>query len=81
MKLPLKIIPQEIVDQYNLQSLQVDGWVFIKIVKGMPGLKQAAKLANDRLVKHLQPYGYAPVKHTPYLWKHVSNGITFAFCR
>ena len=78
MKLPLKLIPQEIIEQYNLQTLQVDGWVYIKIVKGMPGLKQAAKLANDRLIKHLQPYGYAPVKHTPSLWKHVSNGIVFA---
>ena len=43
----------------------------------MPGLKQAARLANDRLEAHLQPYGYAPVKHTPSLWKHKSNGILF----
>ena len=77
MKLPLKIIPQEIIDQYNLMDIQVDNYVYIKIVKGMPGLKQAARLANDRLIAHLQPYGYAPVPHTPSLWKHTSNGIVF----
>ena len=50
----------------------------MKIVKGMPGLKQAARLANKRLVHHLSPYGYAPVQHTPSLWKHESNRILFA---
>ena len=50
----------------------------MKIVKGVPGLKQAARLANERLVHHLAPYGYAPVEHTPSLWKHESNGIIFA---
>ena len=50
----------------------------MKIVKGMPGLKQAARLANEILVHHLAPYGYAPVQHTPSLWKRESNGILFA---
>ena len=77
MKLALKTIPQEIIQQYNLNQLEVEGWVYIKIVKGMPGLKQAARLANDRLKAQLQPYGYAPVNHTPSLWKHKSNGILF----
>ena len=67
MKLSLKIIPQEIIDHYHLNSLQVDDWVYIKITKGMPGLKQAGKLANDRLIKYFHPYGYAPVKHPPSL--------------
>ena len=50
----------------------------MNIVKGMPDLKQAARLANERLVHHWAPYGYAPVKHTPSLWKNESNGILFA---
>ena len=78
MKMKLRIITQEIVDQYQLQDLEKDGWVYMKIVKGMPGLKQASHLANERLVHHLAPYGYAPVQHTPSLWKHESNGILFA---
>ena len=42
----LKIIPQEIIDQSHLQDLQENGWVYMKIVKGMPGLKQSARLKN-----------------------------------
>ena len=78
MKMKLEIIPQEIIDQYQLQDMEKDGWVYMKIVKGMPGLKQAARVANERLVHHLAPYGYAPVQHTPSLWKHESNGILFS---
>ena len=78
MKMKLKIIPQEIIDQYQLQDLEEDGWVYMKIVKGVPGLKQSARLPNERLVHHLAPYGYAPIQHTPSLWKHESNGILFA---
>ena len=50
----------------------------MKIVKGMPGLKQASRLSNERLVHHLSPYGYAPVQHTLSWWKHASNRILFA---
>ena len=78
MKMKLKIIPQEIINQYQLQDLEENYWVYMKIVKGMAGLKQAARLANERLVHHLVTYGYAPVQHTPSLWKHESNGILFS---
>ena len=78
MKMKFKIITQEIIDQYQLQDMEENGWVYMKIVKGMPGLKQASRLANERLVHHLSPYGYAPVQHTPSLWKHESNGIIFS---
>ena len=44
----------------------------------MPGLKQASRIANDRLVKHLAPYGYEPVCHTPSLWRHKHRPVTFA---
>ena len=74
----LKIIPQEIIDQYHLQDLEKDGWVYMKIVKGMPGLKQASRLENERFVHHFALYGHALVHHTPSLWKHESNGILFA---
>ena len=47
MRMPIKLIPDEIIQEYNLLSLVTDGWVYIKIVKGMYGLPQAGKLAND----------------------------------
>ena len=53
MKLRLNIIPEEILSQYNLQDVSVDGWVYCEIKKGMYGLPHTGKITNDRLVKHL----------------------------
>jgi hypothetical protein len=77
MKLPLTLIPQEVIDQYNLLDLVSDGYVYIEIRKGMPGLKQAGRIANDKLQKHLKQFGYAPVPRTPSLWKHESRPVSF----
>jgi hypothetical protein len=49
MKMLLSRFPEEIVDKYNLVSLAVDGWFYIKIKKGMYGLRQAGLLANQML--------------------------------
>ena len=76
MKLPIKLIPQEVVDQYHLLDLVSDGFIYMEIRKGMPGLKQAGRLANDRLQAHLKQFGYAPVPRTPSLWKHESRPVT-----
>ena len=51
MRLPIKIIPQEIINKYNLNDIVEDGWVYVKIVKGMYGLLQAGKIANNLLKK------------------------------
>ena len=39
MKMKLKMIPQEIIDPYQLHDLEENDWVYMKIVKGMIGLK------------------------------------------
>ena len=52
MRIPLKIIPQEIIDDYNLKALVDDqGWIYMRIKKGMYGLKQAGIITNQELVK------------------------------
>ena len=78
MKLPLALIPDEIVQQYGLLDLVHDGYVYMEIRKGMPGLKQAGRIASDRLTTHLAKFGYAPVARTPSLWKHATRPITFS---
>jgi hypothetical protein len=45
----LSRFPEEIVDNYKLKELAIDGWVYIEIIKGMYGLKQAGLLANRLL--------------------------------
>jgi hypothetical protein len=41
MTMLLSRFPEEIVQNYNLNALAVDGWVYIEIRKGMYGLKHA----------------------------------------
>ena len=61
MQLPLAIIPQEIIDQYQLQNIQRKDIVYMEICTEMPGLEQAGKLAKKFLQSHLLKYGYSPV--------------------
>jgi hypothetical protein len=77
MKIPVKYIPQEVMDEYDLHSLVCDGYVHVEIRKGMYGLKEAGIIAYRRIVKKLQPHGYQPVTHTPGLWHHTSLPTTF----
>ena len=79
MKLALDFLPDEIIKKYNLHSLVCsNGWIYMDIRKGMPGLKQAVRIVNNRLKLHLDQFGYAPVPRTPALWKHVTRDITFS---
>jgi hypothetical protein len=78
MQLALNTLPEEIVLQYNLRAIAHNGYVYLEIRKGMYGLPQAGILANQLLVKCLAPFGYAPVTHTPGLWKHESCPILFS---
>ena len=68
MRLCLDIIPEEIIAKYNLRNLvDKDGWIYIKIWKGMYGLPQAGILANQFHKKSLSPKGYYQCQHTPGL--------------
>ena len=46
MRIPLSLIPDEISSQYDPRKLSKDGWVYMEIRNGMPGLKQARRIAN-----------------------------------
>ena len=71
IKITFRWIPEEIRTQYNLYSLmEPDGYVYCEARKGVYGIKQAARLAFDNLVKLLAPHGYSPVQESPVLWKH-----------
>jgi hypothetical protein len=68
MRLPLTLIPTEIIVQYKLLPLVHEGYVHMEIRKGIYRLPQAGILANKKLSIHLEPYGYVPTKNTPGLW-------------
>ena len=78
MKLSLACILEEIINQYSLRTLSSDGWVYLDIRKGMPGVKQASRITNVQLTAHLAHFGFAPVPRTPALWKHNTKPIIFS---
>ena len=54
MKVHISKFPDDIIEKYNLKDIVThDGFIFIKIQKGMYGLRQAAILAYEQLVKFL----------------------------
>jgi hypothetical protein len=75
MKMLLSRFLEEIIQKYNLNALAVDDWVYIEILNGMYGLKQAGLLANQLLQTRLAPFGYYPARHTSGLWLHKTRLI------
>ena len=78
LKIPIEVIPEDIIEQYNLHTKEYKGFIYIEVRKGMYGLPQAGKLANDLLKENLKPHGYEPVKHTPGLWRHTTRPTMFS---
>ena len=73
----LPLIPQEIINQYDLASIEDNIWIYIKIQKGISGPNQAGKISNDCLEKDLRKSGYEIMHHNPDLQKHTSHDIVF----
>ena len=77
MCMPMDLIPENIIQQYNLRNKCKNGYVYMQIERGMYGLPQAGILANKLLRKRLEPHGYYEVNHTPELWRHKTLPIQF----
>jgi hypothetical protein len=77
MRISISDIPQPIIDHYNLSTLLHKGHVYVAIQKGMYGLPQAGRLANDQLIIHLDLHGYKQSKFTPGLFTHSTLPISF----
>eukprot|EP00804_Cyclotella_cryptica_P004376 CCRYP_006792-RA/>CCRYP_006792-RA protein AED:0.32 eAED:0.32 QI:0/0/0/1/0/0/2/0/518 len=77
MQIPLKIIPDHIIDQYHLRDKVKNGYIYMEICWAMYGLPQAGILANKLLKQRLAKHGYYEVIHTPGLWKHMTRPVSF----
>jgi hypothetical protein len=75
--IPVHLLPPAIIALYKLEDKISNGFVYAEVRKGMYGLPQAGKLANDRLCKFLAPFGYVPCPITPGLWKHLHSDLMF----
>jgi len=71
MRIHAKYFFDDICRQYDIrQKIASDGFVYIKIKKGMYGLRQAAILAYQHVVKNMKPFGYFPCPSPSGLWRH-----------
>ena len=81
MRVRAKHVPLDIIEYYNLRDLITnDGFIYIRIDKGMYGLKNAAILAYENLKQQLAPHGYFPVIGTTGLWQHKTRRTRFCLC-
>jgi hypothetical protein len=67
VRIPIEVIPPISIIEYDLLPLVHNGFVYAECHKGMYGLPQAGRIANNRLTAFLAPKGYAPVPVTPGL--------------
>jgi hypothetical protein len=49
MEIPIALLPDGIIEHYQLQEKVLDGFVYMEIRKGMYGLPQTSILANKLL--------------------------------
>jgi hypothetical protein len=78
MVINLVSLPQETIENYDLNELAHYGKVYIEIQKGMYGFPQAGILANELLQRNLAKDGYRPTTHTHGLWTHDTRPISFS---
>ena len=76
-KTAINLIPQDIVDKYDLIEKKNNGYAYVRVENWMYGLVQSGIIANMELKEHLLPFGYAPSPITSGLWKHNEKYITF----
>ena len=77
-RLPIAIITQEIIDQYDIMKRFHNVHAYTDIRKGMYGLTQSGCITNKSLTNHLAKYGYNSTCLTPGLWEHGTHPITFS---
>jgi hypothetical protein len=77
-KIRLSDIPEEVIKEYNLhQYATADGWIYIKVIRGMYGLPQSGSLGHDLLESRLNQEGYYQSNIVPGFWKHKTRPIQF----
>ena len=77
IQLPFDIIPQEIINEYNLTNISHNVKVNIAIWKVMYGLSQSERIEHERFKNHLEKHRYQPIEFTPGIWNHKSSPISF----
>ena len=70
LRIAITLILDDIIQQYNMSPLVINGFIYLEILKGVYELPQVGSLANDLLTECLSPKEYFQFIHTPGLWRH-----------
>ena len=77
MRILAALVPDSFIKKYNLKDKIKDGYIYMRIIRGIYGLPQSGRLANQLLKKRLEKHGYHEVSHTPGLFRHDWRPIWF----
>ena len=78
VKVRSKYITEETIRKHNLeQYIEDNGWLHFEIRKGMYGILEAGRLANDLLQATTKKHGYIEATNTPGYWKHIWKPISW----
>ena len=81
MRLKLSDLPEDFAKEYDLASkVTKDGYVYLKIRRGMYGLPHAGLIAQQLLETRLNKEGYHQSELTPGFWTHTWRPISFTLC-
>ena len=76
-----KYLTPDIRPLYQIDELVAEyGYVYIIIIKGMYGLKQAAIIACNQLIYNMETHSYYTVPFTTVLWYHKTRRTKFFLC-
>lgn len=77
VRIPLRYIPDSVLDKYKLRSYIDRKSILFEINKCMYGLPQAGFLSQRRLIAHLAEHGYKQDLNVPCLFLHAERGTAF----
>ena len=78
MRLKMEVIPENMIEKYELKAKEEYCQVYVEIRKGMYGLPQAGILAQKMLEKRLKKKGYYQSMYKPGLWLYEWQPIQFS---
>ena len=77
MRITTNLIPQECIDANGLTNKIKNGYIYMRIIKGIYGLQQSGKLANKLFKDCLELHNYYEVKHIPGPFTHTWRPMWF----
>ena len=81
MRIHSEYFPPDIRASYHIDGLiAADGYVYIKIVKGMYVIKQAAIISYNKIIYQMDTHGYYPVPFTNRLWEQNTRRTKTFLC-